>query len=125
MRTKLNFKIRILISQHRFDMPSKPKKINRSYKPETKPFERSVNNSWFYNSYKWRKFTKSFKIRNPLCVLDCKDLGIETASTVVDHKEQFKPGALGWDLNNLKDENYNAACDNCHNKKSGKQRHGL
>lgn len=106
-------------------MPSKPSKIKRSYVIERKPFERSIDNSWFYNSWKWRKFTKGFKDRHPLCGLDCKSNGIETATTVVDHKERFGPDAKGWDLDKLKDEDYNPACDKCHNSRSGKQRHGL
>lgn len=104
-------------------MPSKPKKIARAYKPEVKPFERSMDNSWFYNSWKWRKFTKGFRQRHPLCD-DCEREGVAAPTTVVDHKEQFKPGAAGWDLNNLKDEDYNPKCDYHHNKRSGLQRHG-
>lgn len=103
-------------------MPNAPKKINRAYKPERKPFERAIDNSDFYNSYKWRKFTKGFKNRNPLCI-QCANEGIASATAVVDHKEQYKPGAKGWDLNNLKDEDYNALCEFHHNSRSGKQAH--
>lgn len=105
-------------------MPKKPDKIIRVYKPERKPFERSTDNSWFYNDYRWRKFTKAFKRRNPLC-LDCEREGVTTATTVCDHKHQYSETAKGWDLNNLKDEDYNPKCDFHHNKRSGKQRHGL
>lgn len=106
-------------------MPYKPKQVKRSYQPETKPFGgRSVDNTKFYNSYKWRKFTKRFKQYNPFCELYCKEEGLLTPVQVVDHKEQFTPGAKGWDLDNLKEENYTPACHKCHNKRSGKQRHG-
>lgn len=105
-------------------MPSKPNKIKRAYKHEAKPFERSVDNSWFYNDYRWRKFTKGFKRRNPLCI-DCKEEGVITATTVCDHKQQFSEDADGWNLNKLKDKDYNPKCNFHHNKRSGRQRHGL
>jgi 5-methylcytosine-specific restriction protein A len=107
-------------------MPNSPKKINRKYRPSFQDHKgRSRDNSGFYNSYKWRKFRKGFLNRNPLCTLYCQDEGIVSAATVVDHKEQSGPGAQGWDLNDLKDEYYNAACKACHDKRSGRQRHGI
>lgn len=105
-------------------MPKKPNKIQRAYLPERKPFERSMDNTWFYNSWKWRKFRKGFIRRNPLCVV-CEAEGITTTATVCDHKEQYNPHAKGWDLNKLKDEDYNAMCETHHNSKSGMQSHGL
>lgn len=104
-------------------MPNKPNKIKRSYLPERKPFERIRDNSWFYNSYKWRKFTKGFKQRNPLCIF-CKDEGIIKETEVVDHKFQYQKGELGWNLNELQDYYFNALCTHHHNVRSGKQRHG-
>lgn len=104
-------------------MPSSPKKISRSYIPERKPFQREVDNNSFYNSWKWRKFTKGYKQRNPLCK-DCEIEGVVKPVDVVDHKEQYAPGAKGWDLNDLRDEDYNPLCNHHHNKRSGKQRHG-
>jgi 5-methylcytosine-specific restriction protein A len=107
-------------------MPSKPKNIQRAYRPAYEDHKgRSRDNSNFYNNYKWRKFRSGFLRRHPLCELYCKDEGIVSAATVVDHKEQSGEAAKGWDLNNLKDEHYNAACKSCHDKRSGKQRHGI
>ena len=100
-----------------------PDKIKRCYVVERKPFERSMDNSWFYNDYRWRRFTKRFKQRHPLCEA-CDQDGIVSATNVVDHKEQFTTTANGWDLNKLKDSDYNALCVYHHNSRSGSQAHG-
>lgn len=105
-------------------MPTAPKKIKRPWVKETKPFQREVDNSWFYNSWKWRKFTKVFKQRHPLCEMQCKKDGIITETKVVDHLEQYSKGVPGWDLNDLQDEYFQAGCNKCHNSRSGKQGHG-
>ena len=105
-------------------MPTAPKKIKRSWVKETKPFEREQDNSWFYNSWAWRKFTKQFKQRHPLCEMKCKDEGIVSETKVVDHLERYSPTAKGWDLKDLQDKYYQAGCHKCHNSRSGKQGHG-
>jgi len=105
-------------------MPNKPKPKQRSWIPERKPHQRLINNSWFYNSYKWRKFIKGYKDRHPLCN-DCNIKGIATPTTVCDHKHQYKAGAPGWDLTSLNDHDYNPLCNHHHNSRSGRQAHGL
>lgn len=101
-------------------MPTAPKKRNRPWVTKRKPFERELDNSWFYNNWKWRKFSSAFKKRNALCV-KCKNEGIITAATVTDHLQQFGVGVPGWDLNNLNDKDFQPLCDSCHNSRSGKQ----
>jgi hypothetical protein len=39
-------------------MANKPNKIERSWVPQRKAFEREKNNNEFYNSWPWRKFAK-------------------------------------------------------------------
>lgn len=104
-------------------MPSKPEKKKRSWVPERKQHQRLIDNSWFYNDWRWRKFTKGFKERNPLCI-ECSKEGVVGATKVCDHKERYSPTAKGWDLNNIKDEYFNPMCDKHHNSKSGKEAHG-
>lgn len=104
-------------------MPNKPTYISRPWVKEYKQHIRRVDNSKFYNNRKWRKFTKGYRNRHPLCI-ECAKEGRSGATTVTDHKEQYKPGAAGWDLNNLKDKDFNPMCSSCHNKRSGRQAHG-
>lgn len=105
-------------------MPNAPQKKKRPWVAERKPFEREQDNSWFYNDWRWRKFSARFKREHPLCEMKCKDLGIITASTVTDHIHQYTEGGPGWNLNDLKDKDFQAGCDACHNSRSGKQAHG-
>lgn len=105
-------------------MAKKPNKVSRSWVKQSKPFEREASNSDFYNSWKWRKFAKGFRLRHPLCEMYCKENDIVSKTTVVDHLKQYGIGVDGWDLNDLKDEYFQGGCDSCHNKRSGKQTHG-
>ena len=104
-------------------MPEKPKYRPRPWVKEHKQSTRIVDNSKFYNSRKWRKFRAGFINRHPLCIA-CAAEDRAGAATVADHKERYKKGAAGWDLLNLKDEDFNAMCSSCHNKRSGRQSHG-
>ena len=105
-------------------MPKAPQKKQRPWVAKRKPFEREQDNSWFYNSWKWRKFSSRFKKEHPLCEMQCKEQGIVTESTVTDHLYQYGKGVPGWDLNNLNEKDFQAGCDACHNSRSGKQGHG-
>jgi 5-methylcytosine-specific restriction protein A len=80
--------------------------------------------SWFYQSYKWRKFSKAFKKRNPLCV-DCLLEDVSTPVQVTDHKIRYLDGGLGFDLENLEDKYFDPLCNDHHNSKSGKESHGF
>ncbi|WP_281681847.1 HNH endonuclease [Zunongwangia profunda] len=105
-------------------MPYSRKPKKKPWVQERKPFYRAHNNSWFYNDYRWRKFTKRYKQRHPLCK-DCKENNRVTETKVVDHKVQYKKGAPGWDLDNLKDEDFNPMCASCHNSKSSYEGKGM
>lgn len=100
-------------------MPSKPNKINRSYIPEVKPFERANSNNKFYNSWPWRKLRKRFLIANPLCVV-CDSIGIVTSATVVDHIRPINQGGEPLDEANLQ-----PMCEHHHNSKSGKEKNNI
>ena len=101
-------------------MPNKPKPIKRSWVPERKPFQNlnEEKNRKVYNSRKWRKFSKDFKERNPVCV-KCKEKGIVKASAVTDHIQRVNAGGDHYNEDNLQ-----ALCRSCHNSKSGKEAHG-
>lgn len=91
---------------------------------DRKPQHREVNMDWFYQDYRWRKFSKGYKKRHLLCV-DCLEEGITSPTKVTDHIERFEHGGQGFDLDDLKDEYFKPLCNKHHNKKSGKQRHGF
>ena len=103
-------------------MPSKPEKIKRVWKPESKPQSRVVDMSSFYNDTRWRRFSKEFKERNPLCSICAAD-GKTSPTKYTDHINRLRMG-FGSDLNNLKEEDYQPLCDACHASKSGKEAHG-
>lgn len=99
-------------------MANAPKKVNRPWVPERKPFARTRTATDFdYNSRTWRKFSTAYKERHPLCVL-CEAAGIVAASKFTDHIVQIKAGGAHYDEANLQ-----ALCEKCHNSKSGRERH--
>lgn len=108
-------------------MPNAPKKKKRPWVAERKPHQRLINMDWFYQDKRWRRFTKGFNLRHPLCK-NCEDKGIETPTCVVDHKVRFVDGGPGFDLDDLKDEYFEPLCDyrfnKCHEIKSGKEGNG-
>ena len=83
-----------------------------------KPAFKDINKSNYktYNSRKWRKLSKSFKARNPLCI-HCKANGITKASEVTDHINPIDKGGNIWD-----ESNFQALCHKHHNKKSGRSK---
>ncbi|MEM9685350.1 MAG: HNH endonuclease [Bacteroidota bacterium] len=103
-------------------MPNKPKKRPRPWKPERKPFARERSFYRFYNSSRWRKFSKSYRDKHPLCLI-CKKEGRVGPADVVDHIK-----GLGYLLDNGLDPYDEGECQSlchpCHNKKSGRQAHG-
>lgn len=96
---------------------SKMAKINtkppaRPWIPEAKPFGRIKDrdrNQGFYNSTAWRKYSKAFKMANPLC-----SCGMPTAYT--DHIKPINEGGAKWDYENLQ-----PLCVKCNAAKTGKQ----
>lgn len=85
--------------------------------PEKKPFE-GINrsNQSFYNSTKWRKLSKAFKVLNPLCV-ECLQEGKTTPVDITDHIEPIDKGGAKLDVANLQ-----SLCHSHHNKKSGRSK---
>lgn len=61
-----------------------------------------------YN-YQWQKARKLYLQMQPMCVL-CRDMGILTAATVVDHIKPHRGNRdLFWDQ-----ENWQSLCKPCH-----------
>lgn len=103
-------------------MPNAPKKINRPWVKQSKPFERERTDADFdYNGRKWRNVRKAFLAANPLCC-DCASRGIVRAATVADHEPRAKVlMSQGLDLYNP--QYLKPRCDEDHNRKSGRERH--
>lgn len=99
-------------------MPKMPSKTKRPWVQEYKPFERITNNNGFYNSWKWRKFAKRYKERNPLCVKCTEENRIGPAH-VADHITRIQDGGKEFDESNIQ-----SLCEFHHNQKSGKEAHG-
>jgi len=106
----------------RFNMPKSPKIKKRPWIDERVKHSRAVDMSAFYNSSKWRKFSKQFKIDNPICV-ECERNGLIVKSTRTDHIVRLRDGG-GSDLNNLNPKDFQALCTKCHASKSGREAHG-
>lgn len=99
-------------------MPNRPKKKNRPWLPERKPFQRHVDNSSFYNGSKWRKVSRLHKEKHPLCV-KCLEEGKSTAVEFTDHIVRIEDGGDKYDESNLQ-----SLCAFHHNQKSGREAHG-
>lgn len=93
-------------------MANKPKAVKRSWVVERKPFERDNSNAEFYNSWAWRKLRKLFLDKNPLCK-HCEENDEVVKATVADHILPINSGG-----ERLDEENLQALCERCHNKKS-------
>lgn len=107
-----------------FDMPNRPKKVNRPWQSPRKPFGRRAKSHYdFYNSTRWRKKSKRYRDKHPYCV-HCEKEGIVSAADVVDHIQ-----GLGYLLENsldpYDDKELQGLCHHHHNRKSGRQAHGL
>ncbi|MCG9792502.1 HNH endonuclease signature motif containing protein [Flavobacterium algicola] len=99
-------------------MAKKPEKIQRSWVPQRRAFERENNNQEFYNSWPWRKFAKRFKANNPLCV-KCLEKDLVVPVKVVDHITPIKAGGAKLDESNCQ-----SLCASCHNSKSSGESRG-
>tara|TARA_B100000768_G_scaffold46545_1_gene45333 strand:+ start:1682 stop:1981 length:300 start_codon:yes stop_codon:yes gene_type:complete len=96
-------------------MPIKSKKFKPNWLPERVSHSRSIDNSAFYNSNKWRKFSRAYKDKNPLCVV-CSAEGIVSPAQVADHIKQIIHGGKIFDINNIQ-----SLCNYHHNSKTGKE----
>lgn len=99
-------------------MANKPKKIVRSWVPQRVAFEREKDNSSFYNSWPWRKFSKRYKQSNPICV-ECEKNGLIVPVKVVDHIVPINAGG-----ERLSEDNCQSLCESCHNRKSSNESRG-
>lgn len=71
-----------------------------------------------YESVRWRKASKIFRLRNPLCI-HCNADGIIKAATVVDHIVPIRDGGDVW-----ASSNWQPLCLRCHGKKTIKETQG-
>lgn len=90
------------------------------HQPEKKQHERVKDMRWFYNSRKWRKFSKQYKLDNPYC-LECEAEGIVKAARVTDHIKTFEQCPEGFDLDNLDAKFMQPLCKKHHDSKSGRE----
>ncbi len=65
----------------------------------------------FYDLRRWRRLTVSHRQAEPLC-RQCREKGVTTAGTVVDHIIPRLEGGAEWDEDNLQ-----TLCDKCHQVK--------
>ena len=105
-------------------MPNAPKKKIRPWSTIKEAQSRSIDMRWFYNSPKWRRFSKAYKKRHPDCV-DCLEEGIIEPTAVTDHIVRYIDGGEGFDLDHLNDIDFEPRCQRHHNSRSGKQSHGF
>ena len=83
-----------------------------------KPAFENINkdNYSFYNSSQWRRVSKGYRTKHPLCV-DCLSRGRTTACQVTDHIIPVDKGGDKWNSSNLQ-----ALCHKCHNRKTAKSK---
>lgn len=103
-------------------MANSPETKRKPWQEERVQHQRTKDMRWFYNSRKWRKFSKEYKAMNPLCV-ECELKGIVKAASVTDHIKTFEIEPKGFDLDNLQSKYMQPLCKKCHDSKSGKESH--
>lgn len=103
-------------------MPTAPIVKKKPWQTERVVHKRVKDMRWFYNNRRWRKFSKQYKIDNPLCC-KCEEKGLLSETKRTDHKEVFEVCPEGFDLNNLQSKYMQPLCVKCHLSKSGKEAH--
>ena len=101
-------------------MPSKPTVKRKPWTEKRVQHQRVKDMRWFYNSRKWRKFSRDYKNKNPFCV-QCEADGIVKQSEVTDHIETYEVCPDGFDLDKLEEKYMQPLCKKCHDRKSGKE----
>lgn len=96
-------------------MPTIKKSQHRPWMPERVPFDRRAHsNHDFYVSPLWRSARKRYISLHPIC-----EICGRAAATVVDHIKPINQGGAALD-----EDNFQALCSSCHNKKSGREGRG-
>ncbi|MCI2170982.1 HNH endonuclease [Schleiferilactobacillus perolens] len=72
----------------------------------------------FYASARWRKLSKSFRLRFPVCK-SCLERGIVREAGLVDHIWSIKT-PRGWE-HRLSESNLQSLCIPCHNAKTARE----
>ncbi|AGO49158.1 HNH endonuclease [Cellulophaga phage phi39:1] len=93
--------------------------------PKKKPWQnkrvafgrRTVDNSTFYNSTKWRRTAAAHKEMFPFCI-ECKKINVYKAVEFTDHIVRVVDGGDKYNFKNLQ-----SLCKHHHNSKSGKEAH--
>ena len=79
-------------------------------RPEVAAWRKLYNLRW------WRRESKEYLKRNPLCV-DCASVGLITAASEVDHIEPHR-----GDLKKFRDrKNWQGLCKSCHSRKTASE----
>lgn len=102
-----------------------PPKKPRSWETQRPPQAgRNFVNPW-YHTTAWRKLRAAILRDNPYCV-ECRNNGITTLATLVDHIKPVATGTTAKDKEHLmwSESNLQPLCNKCHNSKSGKEKHG-
>lgn len=83
------------------------------YDGKTK-YERGKSKSYQYlYDHRWRKYRKTFLLKNPLCI-KCLELGKTTPAKIVDHRKPHKGSVkIFWDRSN-----HDGLCKPCHDIKT-------
>ena len=79
------------------------------------PFK-DIDRQFDYGQARWKKLSKYFRMKNPLCVL-CQAEGIVQASEVTDHIVPINKGGDPWAWSNLQ-----AVCRHHNLSKAGKSK---
>jgi 5-methylcytosine-specific restriction endonuclease McrA len=77
------------------------------------------NNDDFYNSSKWRNFSRRFRRLYPLCQ-SCNNVGKITDGVVTDHIISINVGGAVWD-----ERNCQSLCRACDQKKRSDESRGV
>tara|TARA_R110000772_G_scaffold153261_1_gene264271 strand:+ start:29520 stop:29819 length:300 start_codon:yes stop_codon:yes gene_type:complete len=96
-------------------MPIANKKMVPSWLPERPQQSRETDNSKFYNSAAWRRLSRNYKDKHPLCS-ECNRLGKVGPADVADHIVPIISGGAELDSKNLQ-----SLCHHHHNQKSGRE----
>ena len=106
-------------------MPWSPKQHRPAFAPSReqvrKQSQKNYNrtrrkNQEFYDSKAWRKLSKWFRKKNPLCA-HCRDKGIAKEAQLVDHIVPIEQGGEP-----LSESNLQSLCIPCHNTKTAEER---